>query len=281
MTISDHVRRLATPVRAALALLLLPALAAAQEAGNRWGPTPPASSFGHLFDELFLLITVLIGVSFLIVLWLLLVPMVRDRARPGHKAFYDHGSSLKDKRFTAIVSISVFIVLDAWVLVVAMRDLREGYWKVPPAAETKDLVTVQVLGQQWSWNFRMPGLDGAFGTADDVLTTNELVLPVDRPVSLNLTSKDVIHSLFLPDMRVKRDANPGAVNVAWFQPVKAGTYDILCAELCGFAHYQMHGKLRVLEKDEFETWHADASRLAAAAFDETDTEAQWAWVWKE
>ena len=216
----------------------------------------------------------------LIVLVLLLVPVIRDRAKPGKKAVYDHGNSLKDKRFTAVVSIIVFIVLDALVLIIAMRDLREGFWN-DPLPDTPGVVRVEVLGQQWSWNFRLAGTDGEFGTPDDIITINELTVPEGRPVDLNLTSKDVIHSFYLPDMRLKRDLNPGAVNEAWFEALRPGRFDILCAELCGFAHYQMHGKLTVLTEDEFDAWEAEASRFALASYDENDAEAQWAWAWQE
>jgi cytochrome c oxidase subunit 2 len=82
-------------------------------------------------------------------------------------------------------------------------------------------------------------------------------------------------------MRFKRDVNPGAVNEGWFEPSIAGDYAILCAELCGYAHYQMHGKIRVLEQDVFEQWEQDAAALALAVFDENDTEAHWAWEWQE
>jgi len=271
--------------RALAALSLLPLLAAgvaAQEAAvvERYGPGPAASTFGEPFQYLFWLITTLVSVSFAIVLVLLLVPVLRDRARPGHKASYDHGRSLHDKRFTAVVSVIVFVVLDAWVLVVAMADLRDGYWKIPPP-DAPGVLKVEVLAQQWAWNFRTPGVDGEFGTADDVLSTNQLTVPEGRPVSLNLTSKDVIHALFLPDMRLKRDANPGAVNVAWFEATRAGEFDILCAELCGYAHYQMHGKLHVLDQGAYDAWEQEASRLAVAAFDTEDTEAHWAWAWQE
>jgi len=280
-------RRLLSPggrawlLLAAVALLVTAGCGGDELAGveNRWGPTESASDFGHRFDYLFKLITTLIGVSFLIMMVLLLWPAFRDKAGPGKKAKFDYGSSLHDKRFTAIVSVTVFLVLDAWVLVVAMTDLREGYWNIP-TPDTPDLYRVEVLAQQWAWNFRAPGVDGEFGTADDILTTNELTVPKDRPVSFNMTSKDVIHSLFLPDMRLKRDANPGAINLAWFRPITADTFDILCAELCGFAHYQMHGKLHVLEQDDFDAWEREASLMAVAGYDENDTEAQWAWEWK-
>lgn len=271
-------RRLALPITTAL----LSAGASAQEVAKRWGLGEPASSYGHRFDELFTLITTLIGVSFLIVLVMLLVPVFRDRAKPGKKASFDHGSSLHDKRFTAVVSLIVFIVLDALVLIVAMQDLREGYWAIPkePDAEVAPY-QVQILAQQWAWNFRATGPDGEFGTADDILSLNELTLPKDRPAVFNMTSKDVIHSFFVPDMRFKRDANPGAVNEGWFEPIIAGDFAILCAELCGFAHYQMHGMIHVLEQDDFDQWEQDASALALAVFDEDDTEAHWAWAWQE
>jgi cytochrome c oxidase subunit 2 len=276
MNILSLVRRLA-PV---LALLFLSGTVAAQDVAKRWAPTESASDYGYRFDELFSLITILVSVSFLIVLVLIIVPMLRDRARPGHRAHFDHGRSLHDKRFTAIVSVTVFVVLDAWVLVIAMTDLREAYWNIPDS-EDPDTYHVQVLGQQWAWNFRAPGVDGMLGTADDIVTLNELHVPKDRPVSFNMTSKDVIHSLFLPDMRMKRDMNPGAINKAWFKPITAGTYDILCAELCGYAHYRMLGELYVLEQDDFDAWEQEASRMALAAYDESDLEAQWAWTWED
>ncbi len=272
--------RAALATLAALAALALAPATAAQQVVERWKPHAPASSYGQRFDDLFMLITVLIGVSFAIVLVLLVIPVVRDRARPGHKAHFDHGSSLHDKRFTAVVSVTVFLVLDAWVLVVAMKDLREGYWNMP-RPESPDVLRVEVLAQQWSWNFRTPGVDGEFGTADDVLSINQLTVPQDRPVSLNVTSKDVIHSLFLPDMRLKRDANPGAINVAWFQPIKAGDFQILCAELCGYAHYQMHGWLHVLPAAQYDAWEQEASAIALAEHDPNDAEARWAWDFKE
>ena len=262
-----------------VAALLAPAVAA-QEVVDRWRPNPPASSYGYRFDDLFSLITLLIGVSFAIVLVLLIIPVIRDRARPGHKASFDHGRSLHDKRFTAAVSVTVFLVLDAWVLIVAMTDLREGFWKVPVPDEP-DVLQVEVLAQQWAWNIRTPGTDGKFGTADDIVTINEFTVPQDRPISVNVASKDVIHSFFLPDMRMKRDANPGAINQCWFEPIKPGDFDLLCAELCGIAHYQMHGKLHVLPEADYAEWEKEASHVATAAFDPADTEAGWAWDFKE
>src|SRR5262245_28086959 len=129
---------------ALLALALAPAAAAAD--GNRWGPTPPASAEGHRVDSLFMLITWLVSSSFAIVLLLMLITVVRDRARPGHSARYDHGASLHDKRFTAVVSVIVFVVLDAWVLITTMRDLREVVYNIPRS--DPNAYRVEVLAQQ-------------------------------------------------------------------------------------------------------------------------------------
>ena len=268
---------------ALLALMAMTGAAHAQEVAetaNRWGLGEPASDYGHRFSYLFWLITTLVSVSFVLVLILIAIPVIRDRARPGHKASFDHGSSLHDKQLTTVISVITFIVLDAWVLVIAMQDLREAYWAIPEDGQ-EGVYQVEVLAQQWSWNFRTPGVDGEFGTADDILSNSDLVVPINRPVSFQMTSKDVIHSLFLPEMRMKKDANPGDVNTTWFQAIRTGEFSILCAELCGYAHYQMHGKLTVLEEDTFNEWEREASKLAVAAFDSEDTESQWAWDWEQ
>ena len=263
-----------------LVLFGLAGFTSAQEVTDRWGLGEPASLNGYRFTELFWLITALVGSSFVLVIILIAIPVFRDRAKPGHKAKFDHGSSLHDKNLTAMISIVTFIVLDAWVLVIAMTDLREAYWAVPEVGD-QDVYEVEVLAQQWAWNFRTPGVDGEFGTADDILSNSALVVPVDRQVSFQMTSKDVIHSLFLPEMRMKKDANPGDINTCWFQAKDTGEFTILCAELCGYAHYQMHGELTVLDTETFNAWEQEASKLAVAAYDSEDTESQWAWDWEQ
>lgn len=274
----NKMKTLAAGLLPVLALLCLAGVAEAQ--GKRWAPLEAASDYGYRFGELFWLITTLCSIAFGIVIILIAIPAIRDRARPGHKAHFDHGSSLHDKRLTAVISITTFIVLDAWVLVIAMKDLREAYWAIP-AVDEPGVHQVEVLAQQWAWNFRHAGSDGEFGTADDIQEMNHLTVPKDRAVSLQMTSKDVIHSLFLPEMRMKKDVNPGAINETWFKPITAGEFTILCAELCGYAHYQMHGKLTVLDTEDYNAWEEAASQLAAAAHDPEDAEAQWAWEWQE
>ena len=104
-------------------------------------------------------------------------------------ANYVLGVGRVNKRFTAVVSVVVFVVLDAWVLVVAMGDLREGYWAIPKTPDTEaQPYLVEVLVQQWAWNFRATGPDVEFGTGDDILSLNELTLPLDRPVVFNINT---------------------------------------------------------------------------------------------
>jgi cytochrome c oxidase subunit 2 len=143
----------------------------------------------------------------------------------------------------------------------------------------KDAVTVRIVAQQFQWNIHYPGPDGKFGRTDiklvdeesnpvgldrsdpdgkdDIVLPNQLHLPVGRPVIVYLSSKDVVHSFFLPVMRVKQDVIPGQVIPVWFQPTKTGEYEIACAQLCGLGHYRMRGYLTVETQEEFDAWIKD------------------------
>ncbi|HXK08586.1 MAG TPA: cytochrome c oxidase subunit II [Vicinamibacteria bacterium] len=159
---------------------------------------------------------------------------------------------------------------------------------LPPLAES---TRVRVVGEQFAWNIHYPGPDGVFGRTDpklidpqsnplgldrsdpaakdDVTTINQLHLPVGRPVRITLTSKDVIHSFALQEMRVKQDAIPGISVEVWFVPkvsteeMRARTgnpdfnYEISCAQLCGLGHYRMRGFVTVDSPEGFEKWMAE------------------------
>jgi len=111
-----------------------------------------------------------------------------------------------------------------------------------------------VTAKQFNWEIVYPGPDGKFDTADDLQVDNELHVPVNRAVHVFLASKDVIHSFFLPQLRLKQDAVPGRVIQAWFQATKTGRYEIPCAELCGFGHSGMLGHLTVYSPEEYGKW---------------------------
>jgi cytochrome c oxidase subunit 2 len=142
----------------------------------------------------------------------------------------------------------------------------------PPGA-----LTIELTGQQFAWNIRYAGTDGRFGRTDpvlindangnfigldpkdtagrdDITTQNIMAVPVNRPVSVILRSKDVTHSFFVPQLRVKQDAVPGMAIRVHFTATKPGEYEIACAELCGMQHYKMRGRLLVMQDDEYERW---------------------------
>ena len=103
-----------------------------------------------------------------------------------------------------------------------------------------------------------PGPDGQLGTDDDLTLENQLHVPVNKVVHVKLTSEDVIHSFFLPNMRVKQDALPGRTIDVWFDATKVGKYEIPCAELCGFGHSGMLGYLNVHTDDAYAKWVEEA-----------------------
>ena len=147
-----------------------------------------------------------------------------------------------------------------------------------------DAVTIEVTGQQFAWNIRYAGADAKFGRTDpklindananflglddadpaakdDVMTQNLMAIPVNRPVSVLLRSKDVTHTFFVPQLRVKQDAVPGMGIRVHFTATKPGEYEIACAELCGMQHYKMRGRLLVMTEAEYEKWLKDRAAL--------------------
>ncbi|MGE3189829.1 MAG: hypothetical protein AB7N90_09125, partial [Vicinamibacterales bacterium] len=137
---------------------------------------------------------------------------------------------------------------------------------------------VRVIGEQFAWNIQYPGPDGRFGRTDSALISaanplgidrtdadarddigvlNILTLPVGRTVIVHLSSRDVVHSFTLNEMRVKQDAVPGMVTRTWFTPVRTGHWDIACSQLCGLGHYRMRGDYSVVTEAEWEAWERE------------------------
>lgn len=114
----------------------------------------------------------------------------------------------------------------------------------PMLTAPDDAIQITATGQMWKWSFEYP--DGKY--------TDSLVVPIDEPVKLNLVSKDVMHSLYIPAFRIKQDVTPGAGNMMWFIAQKKGTYDVLCAEYCGQLHAYMLTTITVLDRAEYDTW---------------------------
>ena len=144
-----------------------------------------------------------------------------------------------------------------------------------------EATVVRVVAEQFAWNIHYPGPDGKFGRTDislisadnplgldrrdpnakdDITTINQLNLPIDRPVLIHLSSKDVIHSFGLYEMRVKQDAIPGMSIPVWFIPNRAGEYEITCSQLCGLGHFRMRGFVTVQTAADFKKWTDDQEK---------------------
>ena len=214
-----------------------------------WFPEDISKS-GHVVDQLFYLALSLTTVAFVAVLGILFYFLIRYRSGANPKAHYTKGDSRPALVLTLTLAILVFILID---LNLAFHD-DEAWsvlWKKPGAGQALEIL---VEPEQFAWNATYAGADGVIGTADDVKTLNDVHIPVNRPIVIDLRSKDVIHSFFLPNFRIKQDAVPGIVTHLTFEAVKTGNYEIACAEHCGLGHYRMRGALTVHTPEEFDAW---------------------------
>lgn len=240
------------------------------------GLPPDISHDGHLIDHAIHYTTACIVTLFIIMVAIMVYAMVFHRHGRA-KALYDHGSSKKSLLFTAAVLGAVFVVVDVVELVNAYADVTEVFWNFP---NDPDIFPVEILAQQWAWNVRYPGPDKKFNTDDDIILLNELHVPTGKRVVLQIKSKDVIHSFYLPNTRMKQDAVPGMITRMWFQPEKAGEYEIGCAQHCGPNHYKMRGDLFVHDAGDYQKWFALAENDAQRRNDPADVEAHWGWDWE-
>jgi cytochrome c oxidase subunit II len=171
-----------------------------------------------------------------------------------------------------VLGLGMAAIAEGGVLAIGIPVWAEYFGATPPA----EAVLLEVTAQQFAWNVRYPGPDGTFGRTDpqlvddttnplgmdrsdqagkdDVVTLNDITVPFGRAVRVRLHSKDVIHSFFLPNFRVKQDAVPGMTPEVTFFPTRTGHFELACAELCGLAHYRMRGFFNVVPPEEFDEW---------------------------
>ncbi len=220
----------------------------------KWLPEG-VSTYSGTIDHMFWVILVVTGVAFVLTETLLFAFAYLYRSRPGRRATYTHGNNRLEVIWTIVPA--VFLVFLGFS---SQRVWKEIKGSVPATDEV-----VTVTASQFNWEIRYRGADGSFDTPDDVITSNEMRLPVGEPVKIRLRSKDVIHSFFLPQFRLKQDAVPGLTIEVWVQATKTGRYEIACAELCGFGHYSMRGELTVLDPAEYRSWLSEAEEGVAAA----------------
>jgi cytochrome c oxidase subunit 2 len=202
------------------------------------------STYGPQIDRLFSIIQWITGITFVIVIVLLLLFIIKYRDQGGRRATYTHGSTVLEVIWTIVPAI---------ILIVLFMLSQSLWWSIKGGVPPTDF-QVQVTAKQFNWTFTYPGPDGVLGTADDLTLENELHVPVNKIVRVSLRAQDVIHSFFLPNLRLKQDAVPGREIPAWFEATKTGQYEIPCAELCGFGHSGMLGHLTVHSAEEYQRW---------------------------
>jgi len=209
-----------------------------------WWLPEDVGTYGHTIDQMFHLIYWITAFTFVAVAVALVAFLVMYRHREGRRATYTHGNTTLEIIWTIVPAL----------ILVMLGIMSRGTWaeikeNMPPGD-----VTVRVTARQFAWKFRYPGPDGKFDTEDDVEIPDELHIPVNKIVRLQMFSEDVIHSFFLPNLRFKQDVVPGRMIPGWFKAVKEGQYEIPCAELCGFGHSGMKGRLFVHSDSAYQDW---------------------------
>lgn len=256
--------------------------------GLPMGMPPDASAHGLELDKLSALVHWFMLVLFVGWGLFFLYCLIRFRRKAHPVAQYGGAKGHFSTYGEAGVVLVEVVLLVAFAVPIWARRVAE----VPDKSQS---VEVRVVAEQFAWNIHYPGADGAFGRTDsklvtagtnplgldpndpagkdDVTTINQLHLPVGRPALIYLSSKDVIHSFFLPVMRVKQDAVPGQVIPVYFTPAKVNPpeaalpacavtktcWEIACAQLCGLTHAAMKGYLTIHPQAEFDQWLADSA----------------------
>ena len=211
---------------------------------NIWLPKD-VSEHGPSIDSLFMFILALTGVVFVVTEVLLFWFLWKyDAAKATGPATYIHGSHTLEVVWTIIPAATLL-----FLAIYQMNTWADVKMRRPAMAPT-----VEVVARQFEWRLRYPGRDGMLGTRDDLFLTNDLHLPVDEDILIQLKSMDVLHSFFLPNFRIKQDAVPGMKIPVWFKAKETGEYDIVCAELCGWGHYKMKGRVTIESRADFDRW---------------------------
>jgi cytochrome c oxidase subunit 2 len=229
-----------------------------------WWWTPIASNWNYI-DHTISLTFWITGAVFVAVLLFTGYCVYRYRHREGHRAHYEPESKRLEWWLTVATAVGVAALLTPGLFV------WHRFVTVPEGA-----TEIEVVGQQWLWSFRLPGADGKLGTSairhisaentlgldpadangqdDLIIEGGELHLPIDKPVKVLLRSVDVLHDFYVPEFRAKMDMVPGVVTYFWLTPTRTGTFEVLCAELCGTGHPQMRGTVIVDTETDYQAW---------------------------
>lgn len=256
----------------AIVLLLLVVFTVLFTFFSPWWFTPLASNWGTI-DTALIITFWITGVVFVAVSVFMAYAIYKYRHREGHKAAFEPENKKLEWWLTGLTSLGIAGMLAPGLVVWA------DYVRPPDGA-----AVLETVGQQWSWNFRLPGEDGELGQAavkyidydnplgvdpsdpagqdDLIIEGGEIHLLVNRPVKVYMRSIDVLHDFYVPQFRAKMDLVPGMVTYFWFTPTRTGEFEILCAELCGTLHSQMRGYVYVDTLEDYNAWLADQVTFA-------------------
>jgi len=236
-----------------------------------WWLPPDVSVHGAKIDQLMSVLHWFMALLFIGWGVFFVYCLIRFRARPGHVAMYTPVKGIATKYiegFVVVVEILLLFGLSTPVWLAYKNN-------VPDAAKA---LHIRLVAEQFAWNFQYPGKDGKFGKSDpslisgdnplgvdpedpsgkdDLVTVNQLHIPVNRPVIVAVSSKDVIHSFNIPVLRVKQDTVPGQQIPIWFEATQAGHFELACAQLCGLGHYRMRADVLIDTPEEFAKWAAE------------------------
>jgi len=236
--------------------------------GYEWGLPPAASSYAGQIDSLMWLLHVVMVAIFVIWSVYFVYCLFAYRATNGHRASY-HTAGER----SSLIPDGLILAFEMWlILAFGIPIWAQIKQHTPPADQALE---VNVMGQQFAWNFQYAGPDKTFGrrkvslvtaansiglddtdpaAKDDIVTINNLHVQVGKPVILHMTSKDVIHSFQVANFRNKQDLVPGLQTMLWFTPTVKGEYEIGCAQLCGIGHTTMVGRVFVDTPEDYDKW---------------------------
>jgi len=229
-----------------------------------WWWTPIASNWSYI-DNTIIMTFWITGIVFVAVVLFMGYCVFRFRHQDGRQAAYEPESKRLEWWLTIVTAVGVAAMLAPGLFV------WNRFVTVPEGASE-----FEVVGQQWQWSFRLPGKDGRLGTSDTrnispdnplglnpsdpngqddvVIEGGELHLPSGKPIKILLRSIDVLHDFYVPEFRAKMDMVPGLITYFWLTPTRTGTFEILCAELCGVGHPQMRGVVVVETESAYQAW---------------------------
>ena len=210
-----------------------------------WFPTASSEQADQI-DTLYDVLLIVSVPIFVLVMTVAIYCVIAFRAKPGDKGdgAHIHGNTRLEVVWVTIPFLIVTaLAIYGWIV---LDDIE---------AKQQDELVVNVTGEQFTWSFDYP---------EQKVKSNELVLPVDRPVQFKIHAKDVLHSFWVPNFRMKQDAVPGLTTNTRVTPDKVGSYPVVCAELCGIGHATMRQQVRVVPEDEWEDWVRERAEGGAA-----------------